>query len=97
MIKSINNRYDALRKQIWKERDTVIRRVKKMTCLFLAVLMLTSAFNLHAAAAEATDFERIDSPMIENTTDSSRLPGYTGDLSDVYGQVDTSAANEIPP
>ena len=95
MIKSINNRYDALRKQIWKERDTVIRRVKKMTCLFLAVLMLTSAFNLHAAAAEATDFERIDSPMIENTTDSSRLPGYTGDLSDVYGQVDTSAANEI--
>ena len=73
----------------------MIKSMKRATGLFLAVLMLASAFHTHAAAAEPADFERIDRPMIENTTDSSRLPGDEEGLADVYGQVDTAAANEI--
>ena len=48
--------------------------MKKAASLFLAVLMLMSVFPLQAMAAEPTDFEPIDSPMIENQTDSSKLP-----------------------
>ena len=69
--------------------------MKKAASLFLAVLMLMSVFPLRAMAAEPTDFEPIDSPMIENQTDSSRLPVREAELEDVYGQTDTASADRI--
>ena len=63
--------------------------------MVLAILMLMSLFCAQAAAAEPTDFEAIDSPMLYNTTDSSKLPNMDADIRDVYGQVDTESANEI--
>lgn len=69
--------------------------MKKAASLLLAVLMLISVFPLQAMAAEPTDFEPIDSPMIENQTDSSKLPVHEAELSDVYGQTDTASADRI--
>ena len=69
--------------------------MKKAASLFLAVLMLMSVFPLRAMAAEPTDFEPIDSPMIENQTDSSRLPVRESEFSDVYGQTDAASADRI--
>ena len=69
--------------------------MKKAASLFLAVLMLMSVFPLQAMAAEPTDLPAADSPMLENTTDSSRFPREASSLTDVYGQIDTEAANEM--
>ena len=68
---------------------------RKIVCVFLSALTLAGLFITPALAAEPTDFEQIESPMIYNTTDSSKLPTYPDDLVDVYGQVDTSNAKEI--
>ncbi|MBO4831584.1 MAG: S-layer homology domain-containing protein [Oscillospiraceae bacterium] len=68
---------------------------KKTVSVLMAVLMLAGLLGPLASAAEATGFEQIDSPMIYNTTDSSKLPSYPADIEDVYGQVDAADANEI--
>ena len=67
--------------------------MKKAVSLFLAVLMLMSVFPLQAMAAEPTDFEPIDSPMIENQTDSSRLPVREAELEDGLRGVSFSLVN----
>ncbi len=67
--------------------------MKKAASLFLAVLMLMSVFPLRAMAAEPTDFEPIDSPMIENQTDSSRLPVREAELEDGLRGVSFSLVN----
>ena len=69
--------------------------LKKIVCVMLSVLTLASLFVTGALAAEPTGFEQIDSPMIYNSTDSSKLPSYPTDIEDIYGQVDTADANEI--
>ena len=69
--------------------------MKKAASLFLAVLMLVSLVPLQALAAEPTDLPAADSPMLENTTDSSRFPRESSSLTDVYGQIDNETANEM--
>ena len=69
--------------------------MKKAASLFLALLMLVSLVPLQTLAAEPTDLPAADSPMLENTTDSSKFPRETSNLTDVYGQIDTEAANEM--
>ena len=61
--------------------------MKKAASLFLALLMLVSLLPLQAMAAEPTDLPAADSPMLENTTDSSKFPREASSLTDVYGQI----------
>ncbi|MBR4232024.1 MAG: S-layer homology domain-containing protein [Oscillospiraceae bacterium] len=69
---------------------------RKIICVVLSIVTLAGMFITGAMAAEPTGFEQIDSPMLYNTTDSSKLDGYTPvSLSDVYGQIDTDSAKEI--
>ena len=75
--------------------ETMRNAFKKTVSVLMAVLMLAGLLGPLASAADATGFEQIDSPMIYNMTDSSKLPSYPTDIEDVYGQVDTADANEI--
>ena len=68
---------------------------KRIISILLAVLMLAGALPAWAAGEEPDDFPQTDSPMLSNTTDSSRLPVRTAKLSDVYGQVDATGAEEM--
>ena len=72
-----------------------MKKMKRAASLFLAVLMLMSVMIPGVSAAEPTDLPASDSPMLYNTTDSSKFPKETSNLTDVYGQIDTEAANEM--
>ena len=72
-----------------------MRCLKKVTCLLMALLLLTGGFSPFAKADEPEDLPLAGSPMLGNTTDSGRLPAYASSLADVYGQVDTTGAAEI--
>ena len=72
-----------------------MKKMKRAASLFLAVLMLMSVMIPGVSAAEPTDLPAGDSPMLYNTTDSSKFPRETSNLTDVYGQIDTEAANEM--
>ena len=48
--------------------------MKRAASVLLAVLMLVSVLPLQTLAADSADFPEVDRPMIENQTDSSRLP-----------------------
>lgn len=69
--------------------------MKKAVSVLLVVLMLVSVLPLQTFAADPADFPEIDSPMIDNQTDSSRLPVREAEFSDVYGQTDTTSADRI--
>ncbi|MBQ9046142.1 MAG: S-layer homology domain-containing protein [Oscillospiraceae bacterium] len=68
---------------------------KRSISLFLVVLTLMSVMIPGVSATEPTDLPASDSPMLYNTTDSSKMPRETASLTDVYGQIDTESANEI--
>ena len=71
-----------------------MKSFKKLCCVFMALAtILTSTVTVYAE--EPTDFEETDSPMIENTTDSTQLPGYMVENPEVHGTVDSSEATEI--
>ncbi len=77
---------------IREENQTVKNVFRKIICVVLSIVTLAGMFITDAMAAEPTGFEQIDSPMIYNSTDSSKLPTYPADIEDVYGLVDTTAA-----
>ncbi len=68
---------------------------RKIICVAISIVTLAGMLITGAMAAEPTDFEQVDSPMIYNMTDSSKLPNHSEDIEDVYGQVDTRNASEI--
>ena len=72
-----------------------MKKMKRAASLFLAVLTLLSVMIPGVSAAEPADLPAADSPMLENTTDSSKFPRETANLTDVYGQIDTESANEM--
>ena len=68
-------------------------------CLLAALLVLTAGpagVYAETVTEEGPDgFDAADEPMIYNLTDSSKLPARTVEMSDVYGVIDTSEADEI--
>ncbi|MBR3349460.1 MAG: hypothetical protein IKG55_05215, partial [Solobacterium sp.] len=73
----------------------MMHNTKKFAGLLLACMTAMSQI-VPVHAEEPDDFDETDRPVLENTTDVSRMPGYTeAELSDVYGQNDTANAEEI--
>ncbi len=74
-----------------------MKTARRMICVFLiAVLVLGSPAQAFAAEEEraGAEFPAADREMIDNTTDSSRLPAYP-ELSDVYGQISSEDADVV--
>ena len=74
-----------------------MKKSKRLFCLLLAVCLMLSVLSPVFAAEEPTDFEQTDRPVQQNATDSSKLPTPTRELelSDVYGQNDTTNADTL--
>ena len=88
---------------------------KKTLCILLALIMAlaapmsvfaesgTTEPQAETTATEATSFPASDQPMIENTTDSSKLPtredvpenAQLAQLSDVYGTIENDKAEVV--